>query len=73
MVTGFARQYGSVFRMFLGHRPYVMLTGAEGFEAILSSNKHITKGPDYRCVCACVPARVRACASVCMTNLLKLE
>ena len=34
--------------MFLGPRPYVVLTGAKGFEAVLSSSKHITKGPDYR-------------------------
>ncbi len=40
--------YGNVVKLFLGHRPYVVLSGAKGYETVLSSNRHITKGPDYR-------------------------
>jgi len=42
------QDYGPVVKIFLAHRPYVVLSRPAGFEAILSSNKHITKGPDYR-------------------------
>ncbi len=41
-------KYGTVVKIFLGHRPYVVVTGAKAMEAVLSSNRHITKGPDYR-------------------------
>ncbi len=47
-MTDLISKYGSVVKLFLGHRPYVVLTGARGYETVLSSSRHITKGPDYR-------------------------
>eukprot|EP00095_Tigriopus_kingsejongensis_P006185 snap_masked-scaffold191_size271209-processed-gene-1.13 protein:Tk06185 transcript:snap_masked-scaffold191_size271209-processed-gene-1.13-mRNA-1 annotation:"jc8026cytochrome p450 cyp4c39 enzyme - green common shore crab" len=41
---------GPAMKFFLAHRPYVVLSKAPGFETIMSSNKHITKGPDYKFV-----------------------
>jgi cytochrome P450 len=37
-----------VTRLYLAHRPYVVLTKADAVEVVLSSHKHISKGPDYR-------------------------
>ena len=48
ILKGFTDTYGQVMRFTLAHRPYVVLSGAKGYETILSSNKHITKGPDYK-------------------------
>lgn len=38
---------GPIVKFFLAHRPYVILTKAKGFETVLSSNKFLSKGPDY--------------------------
>ena len=38
---------GPVVKFLLAHRPYVILTKARGFETVLSSNKYLSKGPDY--------------------------
>ncbi|TRY61081.1 hypothetical protein TCAL_10154 [Tigriopus californicus] len=48
VLTDLVHQNGPVMKIFLAHRPYVVLSKAKGFETILSSNKHITKGPDYK-------------------------
>eukprot|EP00092_Neocalanus_flemingeri_P041348 GFUD01045022.1.p1 GENE.GFUD01045022.1~~GFUD01045022.1.p1 ORF type:complete len:502 (-),score=108.75 GFUD01045022.1:66-1571(-) len=42
------QSYGPILRMHLGTRPNVVVTTAEAYEKILSSNQHITKGKDYR-------------------------
>ena len=38
------KEYGNVVRFYIGTKPQIFLFGAEGFEKILSSSKHITKG-----------------------------
>ena len=38
------REYGTVVRFYVGTKPQIILFGAEGFEKILSSSQHITKG-----------------------------
>ena len=40
-------RHGPISKFFLAHRPYVMLTRASGFETVMTSQKHITKSPDY--------------------------
>ena len=41
-------QYGGTLRIHLGTRANVAVTTPEGFEKILSSNRQITKGKDYK-------------------------
>jgi len=41
-------KHGRIVRIHLGSRPNVAITSAQAFEKILSSNKHISKGEDYR-------------------------
>lgn len=48
VLTRLVHESGPVMKLFLAHRPYVVLSKAKGFETILSSNKHISKGPDYK-------------------------
>ena len=40
-------KFGSVARFLLAHRPYILLSKAEGFETVMSSSRHIYKGRDY--------------------------
>jgi len=42
------KKYGKVARIHLGPRPNVIIASPEGFEKVLSSNKQITKGKDYK-------------------------
>lgn len=43
-LTNMCKKHGTTMRLMLAHRPYVILHGPKGFETILSSSKHITKG-----------------------------
>jgi len=47
-MTALSKKFGPVIRIHLGSRPNVVTCSAEAFEKVLSSNKHITKGKDYR-------------------------
>eukprot|EP00092_Neocalanus_flemingeri_P025304 GFUD01027436.1.p1 GENE.GFUD01027436.1~~GFUD01027436.1.p1 ORF type:complete len:533 (+),score=87.75 GFUD01027436.1:107-1600(+) len=40
-------RYGNVVKFYVGTKPQIFLYGAEGFEKILSSSHHITKGFQY--------------------------
>jgi len=41
------KEYGNVVKFYVGTQPQIFLFGAEGFEKILSSSKHQTKGFQY--------------------------
>ena len=41
------KQYGNVVKFYVGTQPQIFLFGAEGFEKILSSSQHLTKGFQY--------------------------
>lgn len=42
-----AKEYGSVFKLWVGMRPFVFLSAAEDVQPILSSNLHIDKSYEY--------------------------
>ena len=44
IMQGLQKEYGNVVRFYVGTKPQIFLFGAEGFEKILSSSHHITKG-----------------------------
>eukprot|EP00090_Calanus_glacialis_P026770 TRINITY_DN42081_c0_g1_i1.p1 TRINITY_DN42081_c0_g1~~TRINITY_DN42081_c0_g1_i1.p1 ORF type:complete len:495 (+),score=97.38 TRINITY_DN42081_c0_g1_i1:91-1575(+) len=41
-------EFGNVVMLYIGTRPQIFLFGSEGFEKILSSSRHITKGFQYQ-------------------------
>ena len=41
------KEYGNVVKFYVGTKPQIFLFGAEGFEKILSSSQHLTKGFQY--------------------------
>jgi len=47
IMQGLQKEYGNVVRFYVGTKPQIFLFGAEGFEKILSSSHHITKGFQY--------------------------
>jgi len=47
-IASLVEKYGPVLRIHLGTRSNALVCTPEAFEKILSSNKHITKGKDYR-------------------------
>jgi len=48
IIKGLIAQYGKVFRIHLGTRPNLVVASPEAYEKILSSNKQISKGVDYK-------------------------
>eukprot|EP00090_Calanus_glacialis_P028920 TRINITY_DN46369_c0_g1_i1.p1 TRINITY_DN46369_c0_g1~~TRINITY_DN46369_c0_g1_i1.p1 ORF type:complete len:512 (-),score=129.35 TRINITY_DN46369_c0_g1_i1:4-1539(-) len=47
-IASLCAKYGPVMRFHIGPRVNALVSSAEGFEKILSSNKQITKGKDYQ-------------------------
>lgn len=48
MALGFAEEFGSVIRLWLGTNLVIFLTEPDDVEVILNSNVHIEKSSEYR-------------------------
>ncbi|XP_071453685.1 cytochrome P450 4C1-like [Hetaerina americana] len=43
-------KYGNMFRLWIGRRPFLFLTGANVVQPVLNSSVHIIKSEEYKCL-----------------------
>ena len=46
----YPEKYGSIYRLFIGSKVYILAASPELIEPVITSHKHIDKGVDYSLV-----------------------